>query len=1078
MKCLINKIFTRLFFIAFVVTEVNAQQYPITHYTRDRGLPGNQIWSMIQDSKGYMWFATSAGLVKYNGKEYKTLGLLDGLMDDTPLDLAEDKSGNLWIAFLKGVGRVKDGKIQNWILKDSEDRFGVYADSYGRVWAYSSKFSGDVYYFLNDSVYNFSIEYNFKNQTILNISEDKEGGIFFFTKNGKLFRFFMGKISEILLNGVPTAGNYYSFFDSEGNLILCTQSGLGIISNKNLYTVATLKWLTNVPMYFGLQTKKGSYWFATRSEGLYRINEIHGDTIVSSIQLTERNGLLSNNLYRLCEDQEGNIWIGYDMKGISKISSLMFHNYGRQEGLDADAFLCISQINGVLICSTERGLYQFNNSRFERIDPTIRWYGCILSLRKDITLLGASPGLYQLEGNSIIKLIGLKEKIIRTLMKDHNNKIWIGTHEGILSLKGENIFLQEDFDVSGKSIRKLLEVDKKDLYIGTDKGLYVVENGTIPLGKKKVIPPPTDNPWLSENIKDMIIDADSCIIVATQKGLVVVDKNNKIKNIDGFRDVCIIVLHVDKRKRLWVGSSSGLFVLDKRNNSYQISARYSQRNGLISNEFTFSNTIFEDINGKIYFGLFGGITVYDPKEDILMTVKPKSYIVGVQVSDSTYPGNSISKMGLSPTQNKTSFLCEALSYFDEDAVKFEYYISPIEKEWSNVSSNPTITYGYLEPNDYTFYVRAVNQFGISSDPQSVSFSILSPFWRQDWFAVVSIIMLVFSGYQINRVRRAQIRKRNLVLERIVNEKTKDLEESKTKTETQYQQLIDAQKELVEKRELEKSNIELEKANSEIQLLKERLVKENIYLRERHGIIQEISSIIGKSPAIQEVRSKVEEIAEHDSTVLITGETGVGKNLVAEAIHGLSARNERTLITVNCAAIPDSLVESELFGHEKGAFTGALERREGKFEVADGSTIFLDEIGDMPLAVQAKVLNVIQSKTFTRVGGNQLLKTDVRIIAATNHDLSKLVKEGKFRQDLFYRVNVYSINIPSLRERREDIEPIAKYFIDKYAKRLNKKISAVTKSALSVLLNYSYPGNIRELENIIHRGVIICSCKCE
>jgi len=390
----------------------------------------------------------------------------------------------------------------------------------------------------------------------------------------------------------------------------------------------------------------------------------------------------------------------------------------------------------------------------------------------------------------------------------------------------------------------------------------------------------------------------------------------------------------------------------------------------------------------------------------------------------------------------------------------------VEDEWSNVSRSSKITYGYLEPDQYTFYVRAANQFGIMSDVRSVSFTISPPFWKRSWFIALAVLLLVSAGYSFNYYRQTSIRKRNLLLEKIVKEKTKDLNESKTQVEHQYNQLIDAQKELVEKRELEK-------AHSEIQLLKERLAKENIYLREKQGIIQEVSSIIGRSSAIQEVRKKVVEIAGTSSTVLITGSTGVGKNLVAEAIHDLSSRRDRALIVVNCAAIPDSLVESELFGHEKGSFTGAVEKQEGKFEMADGSTIFLDEIGDMPLPVQAKLLNVIQSRKFMRIGGNKELSVDVRIIAATNHNIAELVEQGRFRRDLFYRINVYTIAIPSLEERPDDIEPLAKYFIGRFSMMMNKKITAISKSALSILHGYSYPGNIRELENIIHRAVIIC-----
>jgi transcriptional regulator with GAF, ATPase, and Fis domain len=203
-----------------------------------------------------------------------------------------------------------------------------------------------------------------------------------------------------------------------------------------------------------------------------------------------------------------------------------------------------------------------------------------------------------------------------------------------------------------------------------------------------------------------------------------------------------------------------------------------------------------------------------------------------------------------------------------------------------------------------------------------------------------------------------------------------------------------------------------------------------------------------------------------------GETGTGKELIAKAIHNLSNRKENTFITVNCAALPVQLIESELFGHEKGSFTGALEKRIGKFEVADGGTIFLDEIGELPLEVQAKLLRVLQEKEFERLGGKSTVRSDVRIVAATNRDLEKEVEQGKFRPDLFFRINVFPILVPPLRERKEDIPLLVKYFIDKYSKKIGKEVKSIKKNDLDMLMNYSWPGNIRELEHIIERAIIV------
>jgi len=221
-----------------------------------------------------------------------------------------------------------------------------------------------------------------------------------------------------------------------------------------------------------------------------------------------------------------------------------------------------------------------------------------------------------------------------------------------------------------------------------------------------------------------------------------------------------------------------------------------------------------------------------------------------------------------------------------------------------------------------------------------------------------------------------------------------------------------------------------------------------------------------------VIEKVKLVASTDSSVLILGETGTGKELVARAVHSNSERRNRPLVKVNCAALPVGLIESELFGHEKGAFTGAIDRRIGRFELAHGGTIFLDEIGDMPPDLQAKLLRVLQEQEFERVGGSNLIKVDVRVIAATNRDLSRSASEGTFRQDLYYRLNVFPVQLPPLRERREDIPPLVHYFVRRFSLKIGRKITRIQRETMDRLVSYSWPGNVRELENVIERAVIL------
>jgi PAS domain S-box-containing protein len=267
---------------------------------------------------------------------------------------------------------------------------------------------------------------------------------------------------------------------------------------------------------------------------------------------------------------------------------------------------------------------------------------------------------------------------------------------------------------------------------------------------------------------------------------------------------------------------------------------------------------------------------------------------------------------------------------------------------------------------------------------------------------------------------------------------------------------------------------LEKAFDEIKRLKDRLHDENLALREQIDEAFMFEEIVGSSAALQGVLSSIVRVAPTDSTVLITGETGTGKELIARAIHKRSQRAGQAFISVNCASTPSSLIASELFGHEKGSFTGALQRRQGRFELAHSGTIFLDEVGELLAETQIALLRVLQERQFERVGSTQSLSTDVRVIAATNRDLSAAIADGRFRADLFYRLNVFPIEVPPLRQRREDIPMLVEYFVKRYAEKAGKQIRTIDRTTLELCRSYAWPGNIRELQNIVERSVILCT----
>jgi PAS domain S-box-containing protein len=267
---------------------------------------------------------------------------------------------------------------------------------------------------------------------------------------------------------------------------------------------------------------------------------------------------------------------------------------------------------------------------------------------------------------------------------------------------------------------------------------------------------------------------------------------------------------------------------------------------------------------------------------------------------------------------------------------------------------------------------------------------------------------------------------------------------------------------------------LEDAFAEINTLKEQLFQENVALRQEIDETSMFDEIVGKSSALQKVLKELETVGPTDSTVLILGETGTGKELIARAIHNLSSRHDNAFVKVNCAAIPTGLLESELFGHERGAFTGAIAQRIGRFELAHHGTVFLDEIGEIPLELQPKLLRVLQEREFERLGSSRTLKTDARLIAATNRDLSELVAEHKFRSDLFYRLNVFPIRVPALRERPEDVPLLVRHFAEIFSRRMGKLIQSIPADTMSALMSYDWPGNVRELQNVIERAVILSS----
>jgi PAS domain S-box-containing protein len=336
------------------------------------------------------------------------------------------------------------------------------------------------------------------------------------------------------------------------------------------------------------------------------------------------------------------------------------------------------------------------------------------------------------------------------------------------------------------------------------------------------------------------------------------------------------------------------------------------------------------------------------------------------------------------------------------------------------------------------------------------------------------VEFVSNVYLVDQVKIIQCNVRDITLRKQAEEALrKAYDETDLRVKEQTGELAEANQQLLlEIEERKKAEELLQGALKEVRQLKNKLSEENLYLKEEFNLLHSHELIVGNSEAIRNVLMQIEQVAGTESTVLIQGETGTGKELVANAIHGLSSRKNRLMIKINCGALPPTLIESELFGREKGAFTGALSKQSGRFELADASTIFLDEIDTLPRELQSKLLRVLESGEFERLGSPRTVKVNVRIISATNRDLARLVSEGGFREDLYYRLNVFQITVPPLRERREDILPLVWSFVQEFSKRMGKRIESIPQQSVETLQTYPWPGNVRELKNVTERAMII------
>jgi len=699
--------------------------------------------------------------------------------------------------------------------------------------------------------------------------------------------------------------------------------------------------------------------------------------------------------------------------------------------------------------------------------------------------------------------------LVNNFYQDKRGDLWIGTYGGGINkvIKIENGIPQfkryqhnpnNPESISDNDATAIYEDRLGNLWIGTyGGGLNLFNRDTETFTNYRHDPDDTSS--IAENIVWAIIeDSKNNLWIGTdQRGLDLFDREKETFTHYLFSNKfvsTILAIVEDKKGRLWIGTHyEGLLLFDKERG---IIDRYSSHNGLPSNsvksiveddegflwiatekaltkldydtEFIKNYDISDRLQpgnfslngaakgkgGRLYFSGSQGFNTFHPNNLIENNRPPQIVLKNIKIYDKILPIggqsplkahiNSIEEIELDYDQNDLTIEFVALHYDNPTKNFYKYVLDNYDKEWRNAGKNKIATYTSLNPGEYIFKVTAANSDGYwNEDPHTLNIIITPPFWQTLWFRALIIIFISTLIYYIyrRRVRNLELKKEEL--EERVKERTAAAEN-------------------------------LTKALDEVEVLKNRLHSENIYLQDEINIVHNFENIICTSDEMKKVLQNVEKVSSTEATVLILGETGTGKELIARAIHSVSPRAERPLVKVNCAALPKNLVESELFGHEKGAFTGAVSQKIGRFELANGGTIFLDEIGDLHSSLQTKLLRVLQESEIDRVGGTKSIKVDVRVIAATNRNLERAIQKKEFRKDLFYRLNVFPINIPPLRNRREDISLLVKYFMDKYNTKVGKDVELVSQNVMSSFIDYNWPGNIRELENIIERAIIL-SC---
>ena len=940
----------------------------------------------------------------------------DGLLSPAIRGMAHDRDGNLWIGMWQGgVSRYDGARFITFTPEDglAHDLVSsILADREGRLWfATGVQGAGGISRYDGEEFVTFTAEDGLAHTNVQSMLEDREGNLWFGT----------GSWWEISGNGI-------SRYDGERFANFSTEDGL---AHNCVRTI--------------VEDREGRLWFGTE-KGVSRFD---GERFAN---FSTEDGLAHNCVRSIVEDQEGNLWFGTE-EGVSRFDGERFVNFSTEDGLVHSCILSIAEDReGDLWFGTKGGASRYDGQRFVSFTLQDGLPGsrveCLQEDPQGDLWLGISGGITRYAGMQLATFTredGLIDDGVMCALEDRQGDLWFGTWDGVSRYDGQRFvnFSTEDGLPRNRSVWSIAEDSRGDLWFGTWGG------GVSRYDGQRFINFTTKDGLVADQVGSILEDREGFLWFGTQEGISRYDGERFVtfSTGDGLPDGLVWDILQDRQGDLWFATVSGVARYDGRQDVGERFIRFTSADGLPDDDV---RSMRQDREGNLWFATKrGGLSRFDGKKfanftpgdgqtnDLLTCIFEDregsiwfgTYGRGVGRFDGRVFQKLLRRDGLA--QNTVQDILQDRSgdfwiATEGGVTRYRPRRSPPRVRITDVVTDRR--HGPVDaihlPVSQQFLTLRFQGSSLTTPPDGMVYAVRLEGRDTDWKPV-------YTG----RVEYQNLPLGDYLFQ--VKAVDRDLNYS---APTVVRVVVEP-------------DLRLEALNEAL-----------------GGAAEEF---VGDSQALRRVEEQLVEVAPTDLTVLILGETGTGKGLAARTLHGLSARRQGPFIPVNCGAIPEGLVESELFGHEKGSFTGAVSRKLGKAELAAGGTLFLDEIGDLAPAAQTKLLHFLEERSFERVGGTETLRVDARVIVATNRDLRGMVDAGTFREDLYFRLQAFPIELPPLRARREDIPALADYFLERMGAHLNKKVTHLTPEALSVLQEYAWPGNVRELEHVVNRAVIVC-----